>query len=111
MTSATLHLAHNRLRFGGLPIPSLLVSADDVREGKPDPEGYLLAATRLGVHRTECLVMEDTPAGIAAALAAEMQVHAIGNTVAREALPAAPWIPDLTRLRARNGDRLEVLIS
>jgi len=44
-------------------------------------------------------------------LAAEMQVLSIGNTVAREALPVAPWIPDLTRLRVRHGDRLEVLIS
>ena len=111
VTSATLHLAHNRLRFAGLPIPSVLVSADDVREGKPDPEGYLLAAARLGVHPTECLVLEDTPAGIAAGLAAEMQVLAIGNTVARESLPVAPWLPDLTRLRVRHGDRLEVLVS
>src|SRR5260370_30157468 len=61
VTSATLHLAHNRLRFAGLPIPSVLVSADDVRRGKPDPEGHLLAAARLGRHLTDGLVMEDTP--------------------------------------------------
>jgi sugar-phosphatase len=110
VTSAGLHLAQNRLGFAGLPLPSVLVSADDVREGKPNPEGYLLAARRMDVRNDRCLVIEDTPAGIEAGMAAGMQVLSIGNTVAREALKGAPWILDFTRLRIYNGDRIEIVV-
>ncbi len=110
VTSAGLHLAQTRLAFAGLPLPSILVSADDVREGKPHPEGYLLAARRMDVRNDRCLVIEDTPAGIEAGIAAGMQVLGIGNTVAREALKAVPWILDFTRLRIYNGDRIEIVV-
>lgn len=110
VTSATRELAETRLRFAGLPIPSVLVSADDVREGKPSPEGYLLAAARLGVSSAECLVIEDARAGIEAGVRAGMQVLGIGSTAARDGFKGIPWIPDLTRLRVCNGDRLEIEI-
>jgi len=66
VTSGSRALMTARLRAAGLPVPAVLVTADDVREGKPAPEGYLAAASTLGVDPTRCLVIEDAPAGIAA---------------------------------------------
>ncbi len=69
-TSATRRLALRRMEAAGLPFPSILVGAEDVEAGKPDPSGFLLAAKLLGVDPARCLIFEDTPSGIAAALAA-----------------------------------------
>jgi sugar-phosphatase len=52
-----------RLRAAGPPVPSVLVAAEDVKRGKPDPEGFLVAAERLGVPIEGCVVVEDAPAG------------------------------------------------
>jgi sugar-phosphatase len=70
VTSAPRRLAIRRLEAAGLPIPAVLVSAEDVRNGKPAPEGFLAAANALGVAASDCLIWEDAPAGIAAAEAA-----------------------------------------
>ena len=67
VTSGTRYLATSRLRFFHLPIPRVLVAADDVRKGKPDPEPYLRGAELLKVKPAECLVIEDAPAGIRSA--------------------------------------------
>jgi sugar-phosphatase len=81
VTSATLALATVRLNAAKLPIPRVMVTAEDVRRGKPDPEGFLLAARRLNVHIEECLVFEDSAAGVAAAKAAGAQVAIVGGHV------------------------------
>jgi sugar-phosphatase len=78
VTSGTLDLAAARLRSAGLPQPDVFVSAERVARGKPDPEGYLLAARELGVDPGDCVVLEDAPAGVAAGLAAGMRVVGIG---------------------------------
>ncbi len=70
VTSATLALYRARLVKTGLPEPVILVTADDILRGKPDPEGYRQALDRLRVTADRAVVFEDTPAGIAAALAA-----------------------------------------
>ncbi len=70
VTSATRDLASRRLAAVGLPLPAVIVTAEDVARGKPAPDGFLLAAQRLGFHAADCLVFEDAPAGIAAAEAA-----------------------------------------
>lgn len=88
-TSGTRRLATTRLRAAGLPVPDGLVAADDVARGKPDPEPYTLAAARLGVAPGEAVVVEDTPAGIAAGLAAGAAVLAVATTFPPEALSAA----------------------
>jgi mannitol-1-/sugar-/sorbitol-6-phosphatase len=88
-TSCTLPLAHARLRATGLPVPGVLVSADQVTRGKPAPDPYLLAAERLGVAPQDCLVLEDAPSGIAAARAAGMTVWAVTTTHAPAELTAA----------------------
>jgi sugar-phosphatase len=58
----------------------VLISAEDVERGKPAADGYLLAAERLGVAPNECIVIEDTPAGIEAGRAAGATVLAVATT-------------------------------
>ena len=105
VTSAGRALATLRLGFAGLPVPPVLVSADDVTEGKPNPAGYLSAARRLNVAPEQCLVIEDTPAGILAGRAAGMQVLAVSTTYPASRLLDAPWIQDFrhTRIVSTNG--------
>lgn len=86
VTSGARIAAEHRLRHSGLPIPSVMVCADEVTSGKPDPEGYLAAAKRLRVPPYDCVVIEDAPPGIAAARAAGMQTIAIATTHRPEAL-------------------------
>src|SRR5262249_3549423 len=63
VTSCARPLAEVRLQTAGLPIPDKMVTSDDVRVGKPDPEPYLKGAALLGVPASECVVFEDAPAG------------------------------------------------
>ena len=80
VTSAPLRLALRRIEAAGLPVPPVLVTADDVEHGKPAPDCFLKAAEILGVSPQDCLVWEDAPAGIAAAEAAGMALVVIGAT-------------------------------
>lgn len=79
VTSASQRVARHRLASAGLPLPRLLIGAEDVVRGKPDPEPYLLAARQLGLAPANCLVFEDAPAGIRSALQAGCQVVQIGG--------------------------------
>lgn len=89
-----------RLRACGLPDPPLLVAADEITRGKPDPEGYLTASARLGRRPAECVVVEDAPAGVAAARAAGMACVALTTTHVAEAVAgAALVVPSLAELR------------
>jgi len=89
VTSGTKLLASARLRFCGLPVPEVLVTADEVAHGKPHPEPYLTGAERLGFAPAECLVIEDAPAGIESAHAAGMKVIGIASTYAARFLEQA----------------------
>jgi sugar-phosphatase len=89
VTSCTAGLAEARLRAAGLEPPPVLVTADRLRRGKPDPEGYLLAARELGAEPSECVVLEDAPAGVEAGRAAGMRVVALLTTHAPDALGVA----------------------
>jgi mannitol-1-/sugar-/sorbitol-6-phosphatase len=80
VTSGTRYLATARLRLGGLPVPKVLVTADDVTNGKPHPEPYLKGAELLGFKPADCLVIEDAPAGIRSAHAAGMKAMALTST-------------------------------
>ena len=73
VTSAPRALAMARIAAAGLPLPQVLVAAEDVGRGKPAPDPFLLGATRLGVAPGDCLVFEDTLAGLASAAAAGME--------------------------------------
>lgn len=87
-TSATEALALARLRVAGLRRPAVLVTADDVRRGKPDPEPYLLAARLLGADPAGCLVVEDAPSGITSAGAAGCATLAVTTTTPASELAA-----------------------
>jgi sugar-phosphatase len=89
VTSGTRRLALARLGAVGIEPPSVIVFADDVTRGKPDPEGYLTAARRLGVDPAEALVVEDAPPGIEAARAAGAASVGVTSTHTREELGAA----------------------
>jgi mannitol-1-/sugar-/sorbitol-6-phosphatase len=86
VTSCPAPLAARRLRDGALRTPGVLVTADRVAHGKPDPEGYRLAATELGVDPARAVVFEDAPAGIAAGKAAGARVIGITTTHPRQEL-------------------------
>jgi mannitol-1-/sugar-/sorbitol-6-phosphatase len=80
VTSGTRFLATTRMRRFGIPVPEILVTADDVKHGKPDPEPYRKGAELLNVPPEECVVVEDAPAGIRAAHAAGMRVISLPST-------------------------------
>lgn len=104
VTSGSTALARARLVHAGLPIPAVLITADQVSQGKPSPEPYLAGAARLGQPVERCVVIEDAPAGIASGVAAGMRVVGIASTHGREellALGATVVVPALTDLRIR----------
>jgi mannitol-1-/sugar-/sorbitol-6-phosphatase len=93
-TSCTRPLAEVRLRAAGLPVPSTMITSSDVKIGKPDPEPYVKAAAKLGFAASDCIVVEDAPAGIRAGKAAGARVIAFLTTMARRDLEdaSADWI-------------------
>jgi sugar-phosphatase len=96
VTSCTRPLAHVRIAAAGLPMPKRLVTSTDVRNGKPDPEPYLTGARILGVDPSNCVVIEDAPAGIRAGKAAGARVLALRTTATDAELrqAGADWIVD-----------------
>jgi sugar-phosphatase len=89
VTSGSRLLATARSKFCGLPVPTILVTSDDVKQGKPHPEPYLKGAALLGFHPSECLVVEDAPAGIQSAHDGGMKVIGVMSTYAASALAHA----------------------
>ena len=106
VTSGTLPLATTRLRSVGLPIPDVLITPERLARGKPDPEGYLLAAAELGVAPADCIVLEDAPAGLQAGRAAGMHVVGITTTHHPSELDADELAPSIAAwLASRDGDQ------
>jgi sugar-phosphatase len=105
VTSGRRELATARLVAAGLPLPEVLVCAEDVPRGKPDPAGYLAAAAALGLASSDCVVLEDSPAGIAAGLAAGCSVVGVGRRAVAE--PVGVVVRDLSGLTF-DGTALEV---
>ena len=92
VTSGTRFLATTRMRKFGVPIPDILVTADDVTHGKPDPEPYRKGAELLQVNPADCVVVEDAPAGIRAAHCAGMRVISLPSTYPVDELKEADAI-------------------
>ncbi|MEU9155629.1 HAD-IA family hydrolase [Streptomyces sp. NPDC048417] len=78
VTSADVALSTARMAAAGLPLPAVRITAESVGASKPDPEGFLKGAAELGVAPADCLVFEDSGAGIAAGRAAGMRVVGVG---------------------------------
>ncbi|MDI9220026.1 sugar phosphatase [Pantoea sp. EA-12] len=90
VTSGSIPVAHARHKAAGLPMPEVFITAENIKHGKPNPEPYLLGAERLGLAASECVVVEDAPAGIIAGLEA-------GSTVVAVNAPAdAPRLHEVT---------------
>jgi sugar-phosphatase len=97
VTSATERLARIRMAVAGIPLPEKLVTADQVKRGKPDPEPFLAGAALLGVAPAECVVFEDSPSGVAAGRSAGCTVVATTFSHSAESLDAAHYlVHDLT---------------
>jgi mannitol-1-/sugar-/sorbitol-6-phosphatase len=115
VTSGAREVATLRLRHVGLPIPPILITADDVSLGKPHPEGYLSAAQALGRTADGCVVIEDAPPGIEAAIAAGMRSIGIAGTFpAAELSRAMIVLPRLAALQVRvaaDGNGLELRLE
>jgi mannitol-1-/sugar-/sorbitol-6-phosphatase len=107
VTSATHALAVVRLRAAGFAIPKHLVTSSDIQRGKPDPEPYLRGAQILGLSPSDCMVIEDAPAGIQSGKAAGSRVLALRTTTADPALQTAgaDWIvTDCSKIRLQPFD-------
>jgi sugar-phosphatase len=103
VTSAQRDLALSRLTAAGLPIPTVLITAEDVSRGKPAPDGYVLAAQRLGVAAHACLVFEDAPAGVLAGEAAGAQVIVVTAAHRHPFETEHPTLVDYSDLRVKIG--------
>ncbi|MFC9943371.1 HAD-IA family hydrolase [Streptomyces pratensis] len=101
VTSADEALAQARMTAAALPIPETRVTAEMVGASKPDPEGFLKGAAELGFDPADCIVFEDSEAGIAAGRAAGMRVVGVGPRAA--ALSPDAHVEDLTQLRVEAG--------
>jgi mannitol-1-/sugar-/sorbitol-6-phosphatase len=113
ITSAPQTIARKRLTLCGFPEPPVLIGAGDVRRGKPDPEGYLTAASRLQTSVADCLVFEDAPSGIESARRAQIRVVAVETTHARGQLQNAVVVRDFRDLQVADigGGRLRLMIA
>ncbi|MGY6018655.1 HAD family hydrolase [Streptomyces spinosirectus] len=97
VTSADVALATVRMAAAGLSMPDVRVTAESVGASKPDPEGFLKGAAELGVDPADCVVFEDSAAGIAAGRSAGMRVVGVGPRADLHEPDVV--VPDLTRVR------------
>ena len=109
VTSANVPLAAARMSAAGLAVPAVAVTADDVAESKPAPEGFLKAAAILGVDPADCVVFEDSHAGVAAARAAGMRVIGVGAAAGFH--NPDHLVADLTGVAVARGDDGTVTIT
>ncbi|MEU1312332.1 HAD-IA family hydrolase [Streptomyces cinnamoneus] len=103
VTSADGPLSRARMTAAGLPMPAVRITAESVSASKPDPEGFLKGAAELGFAPEECIVFEDSEAGIAAGRAAGMRVVGVGPRAAAHGPDVT--VADLTQVRVEtDGD-------
>ncbi len=98
VTSSSKALALRRLEAARLRVPQFLITGEDVKIGKPNPQGYLLGAKRLGVPPVKCLVFEDVEAGANAGIAAGSSVMIIEHAGHKLDVAGSQSIPDYARV-------------
>jgi len=112
VTSGSPKVALFRMRHCGVPTPRVFITAHDVTSGKPAPDGYLAAARALQLAPSDCLVIEDTPAGIAAGKAAGATVLAVEGTTDAASLHQADRIARrLSEIQVRRIDGAKFAVS
>lgn len=110
VTSADVALMTARMHAAGLTAPAMTVTAESVSASKPDPEGFLLGARLLGIEPADCVVFEDSEAGVQAGLAAGMRVIGVGAHA--HAHGATFVVDDLTHVQVRTDqDGIELTLS
>ncbi len=109
VTSANVPLSTARMAAAGLPLPAVRVTAESVGASKPDPEGFLKGAAELGVDPADCLVFEDSGAGITAGRSAGMRVVGVGPRAAVHGPDAL--VTDLTRVRVERAGNGELRVT
>lgn len=110
VTSADVALMNARMGAAGLLTPALAITAERVSNSKPDPEGFLLAASTLGIDAADCVVFEDSGAGIRAGIDAGMTVIGVGPHA--PSFGPAHHVDDLTRITLTpHGDGFEIQIG
>ncbi|MEU7339713.1 HAD family hydrolase [Streptomyces sp. NPDC007074] len=102
VTSADVALSTARMAAAGLELPDVRVTAESVGASKPDPEGFLKGAAELGIAPEDCVVFEDSGAGISAGRAAGMRVVGVGPRAAFHRPDVL--VDDLTRVRVEQTD-------
>lgn len=109
VTSGTRLLATARLKLAEIPLPSVLVTAEDVTNGKPSPEPYERGARLLGARIEDCVVIEDAPAGIESGKRAGARVIALASTFPSSELRSADAVVEsLTKLHVRVHEKMEI---
>jgi sugar-phosphatase len=112
VTSGTCRLATKRLQVAGLPVPSTMITADDVTRGKPDPEPYLAGARALGREPRTCLVFEDAPSGIRAAKSAGMAAIGVMTTYPPgQLLEADAIVSSLSAVKVHTNPSGELMVT
>ena len=112
VTSGSPKVALFRMRHCGIPTPRVFVTAHDVANGKPAPDGYLAAARELEQAPGDCLVIEDTPAGVAAGKSAGAKVLAVEGTTDAGSLDRADRITNrLSAIHVRHIDGGKIVVS
>ncbi|WP_225799668.1 HAD-IA family hydrolase [Streptomyces sp. NK15101] len=109
VTSADEALAQARMGAAALPVPETRITAESVGASKPDPEGFLKGAAALGFTPADCVVFEDSEAGIQAGRAAGMRVVGVGPRAA--AFAPDVHVADLTRLRAEHAENGSITLT
>lgn len=100
VTSAPIELARKRMSAAGIPFPNVIISGEDVENGKPNPACYLLGAAKLGFEANQCLVFEDAPAGILAGEGAGCDITVIAATHHKPLVTKHPVFSDYAALSA-----------
>lgn len=108
VTSCGTRLSTARIAASGLPAPAVVITADDVQTGKPDPAPFLLAARRLGFPPERCLVVEDSPAGVASARSAGCVVIGVLTTYPELDAPSVPAFVDIEFTQVDGGIRVTI---
>src|SRR5664280_1635666 len=108
VTSGGTRLASARIAAAGLPTPGVVVTADDVTVGKPDPAPYLMGAKLLGFPPQRCLVVEDAPAGVASAKAAGSPVIGVLTTHPTLDAPTVRTLGEITFTPVADGIQVSI---
>lgn len=103
VTSADRKLAQTRLSLAGFSEPEILIAAEDVANGKPLPDGYLLAARTLDLASEDLIVFEDSAPGLEAGRAAGCRTLAIAATLPHAPAAEVDWVEDFRSLTLSNG--------